>query len=143
MVILELGIMKNGVPLVSCQFFQDYNIKNSAALRAGFLSGLNTFVEHTFSDHIESFVMKNFKIIFQSYRICKTAVTVYCIGDKRLKIQTAKKALNKVAEEFNKKYGHLKTITSDLSQYTDFIHNLNEILGDLIRSTDDRVKSVF
>ncbi|MDD1777759.1 MAG: hypothetical protein LUQ65_06270 [Candidatus Helarchaeota archaeon] len=143
---MELGIIKDGVPLVSKQYYEEHQIKNSAILRAGFLSGLNAFVEHTFSEEIEGFQMKNFKLMLTSRTIQNpnaTKIIFYCIGDKELDLNIVKKVISKVLDEFVKKYGHLKQLSGDLSKYLEFQQSMDKILGDLIRKPDDRVRSVF
>jgi hypothetical protein len=143
---LELGIIKDGVPLVSKQYYNVNKIKNSAVLRAGFLSGLNAFVEHTFSEEIEGFQMRNFTIMLLTRAIQNpnaTKIIFYCIGDKELDLNIVKKVITKVLDEFVKKYGHLEQLSGDLSKYLEFQRSMDKILGDLIRSPDDRARSVF
>jgi hypothetical protein len=143
---LELGIIKDGIPLVSKQYYEENQIKNSAVLRAGFLSGLNAFVEHAFSEEIEAFRMKNFKLMLISRTIQNpnpTKIIFYCIGDKELDLNIVKKVITKVLDEFIKKYGQLEQLAGDLSKYHEFQESMDKILGDLIRKPDDRVRSVF
>ncbi|MFX1452948.1 MAG: hypothetical protein ACFFCM_19080 [Promethearchaeota archaeon] len=146
MVIFELGIVKSGVPLVSKQYYEEYKVSVDSVLRAGFLHGLTTFVEEVFSDNIESFTMKNFKIAFISQTLnnsIREKLTVYCIGDNKLNIKFAKKALTQVLEEFIKKYGNLENFSGDILLFKEFGKVLDQILGDLIRKPDDRFRSVF
>ncbi|MFX0142144.1 MAG: hypothetical protein ACFFDN_51375, partial [Candidatus Hodarchaeota archaeon] len=146
MVIFELGIVKSGVPLVSKQYYKEYNVNVDSVLRAGFLSGLTTFVKEVFSDNIESFTMKNFKIAFISHFLNqKKGENIICfvIGDKNLKLKFAKKALTEVLNEFLKKYGNLENFSGDLNIFSEFSKVLDEILGDLIRKPDERFRSVF
>lgn len=145
-VILELGIIKDGVPLVSRQYYNENQIKNSAILRASFLSGLNSFVEHTFSEEIEGFQLKKFRLMLTTRTIQNPAVTkfiFYCIGDKEIDLNIVKKVITKILDEFIRKYGQLGRLSADLSKYVEFQQSMDKILGDLIRKPDDRVRSVF
>ncbi len=143
-VILEIGISSSGVPLVSKQYYDEYNIKDSAILRAGFLSGLNAFVNQTFSDEIESFSMKKFTIVLSTSSTEKAHNLIfYAIGDKKIDQKTAQKALARVKEEFFKQFGKLDRYSGDLTIYEDFQEVIDTLLGDLIRKPDERVRSVF
>jgi len=145
-VILELGIVSSGIPLVSKQYYAEHGVKDSTILRAGFLSGLNAFVEQTFSDEIESFHMKNFTIVISTSPIAEvnaSKLIFYAIGDKKVHLKTAQRALTKVREEFFNKFGKLKKYSGDLSTYSEFEKVIDAILGDLIRKPDERVRSVF
>jgi hypothetical protein len=138
--------MKSGVPLVSMEYYTDHNANVPPVLRAAFLSGLNTYVEQTFSDEIEAFEMTNFKIVFLSRRLPHLPiekVQSYCIGDKKLNLKNANRLLTEVLEEFIAQYGHLKELKGNLSRYHPFKAVIEKKLGDLTRSPDDRVRSVF
>ncbi len=138
--------MKSGVPLVSMEYYTDHNVNVPPVLRAAFLSGLNTYVEQTFSDEIEAFEMTNFKIVFLSRRLPHLPaekVQSYCIGDKKLNLKNTNRLLTEVLEEFISQYGHLKELKGDLSRYHAFKAVIEKKLGDLTRSPDDRLRSVF
>ncbi|NVM31510.1 MAG: hypothetical protein HWN65_21920 [Candidatus Helarchaeota archaeon] len=146
MAILEIGIIKGGVPLIAKQYYKEHKINVNPVLRGGFLSGLNTFIEQTFSSDIESFIMKNFKMVFLTHQLNdsnRTKLIIYCIGDKNLEIQMARKALTKVVDAFTNKYGNLENFKGDLTIFKEFQRVIDDILGDLIRKPDDRVRSVF
>ena len=49
----------------------------------------------------------------------------------------------RVSEEFIKKYGELESFGGEVGVFKDFQDVIDEILGDLIRSADDRVRSIF
>lgn len=146
MVIYELGLLNCGLPLISKQYYEEYNKKVDPLLRGGFLSALNAFAEEVFSDQIDSFTLKNFKIVL----LCKPfnpskqeTIISYCIGDTKLKLETAKKALTKVLEEFIIKYAHLESLKVDLKVFDDFLPVFDEVVGDLAKKPADRLKSVF
>ncbi|MFX1298219.1 MAG: hypothetical protein ACFFD2_25615 [Promethearchaeota archaeon] len=141
--IYELGILHHGIPLISRQYYEEYKV--DPLLRGGFLSALNSFAEEVFSDEIDSFNMKNFKIIVLSQPFANTSERIfsYCIGGRKISPKVAKRALIRILEEFNQKYSHLKTLACDLAIFEEFLPILDEILGDLARSTDERARSVF
>ena len=146
MVIFELGIVKSGVPLVSRQYYKDYNVNVDPVLRGGFLSGLNAFVQEVFSDKIDSFSMENFKIAFISYFLKHTkgeSIILYCIGDKNLNLKFANKALTYVLDKFLEKYNELKDFIGDVKIFDEFNQTIDDILGDLAKKPDDRFRSVF
>lgn len=146
MAILELGIVKDGVPLVSKQYYQEYKVKVSQVLRAGFLHGINAFVSEVFSDEIQSFTLQNFKIVMLTHLMDEsgdTKLITYCIGDKKLNLKFAKQALNKVSEEFFEKYGPLEAFDGNIGLFADFDQVLERILGDLGKKPDDRFRAVF
>ena len=121
-------------------------MKESTILRAGFLSGLNAFVQQTFSDEIESFHMKNNTIVLLTSskdEVNATKLIFYCIGDKKVNLKTAQKALTKIRDAFFNKFGKLKKYSGDLSIYSEFEQVIDAILGDLIRKPDERIRSVF
>ena len=146
MVIYELGLLNSGLPLVSKEYYKDYNMKVDPILRGGFLSALNAFAQEVFSDEIDSFSLKNFKIVLLSkpfHGSSQETIISYCIGDGKLKLETARKALTKVLEVFFANYGHLKSLKVDLDVFNDFVPIFDEIVGDLARKPEDRLKSVF
>jgi hypothetical protein len=146
MVIYELGLLNCGLPLVSKQYYKDYNMNVDPLLRGGFLSALNAFAQEVFSDQIDSFSLKNFKIVLLSKPFNSSGqetIISYCIGDSKLKLETAKKALTKVLEVFFANYGHLKSLKVDLTIFNDFVTIFDDIVGDLARKPEDRLKSVF
>ena len=146
MVIYELGIINNGVPLISNQYYEEYNLSVDPMLRGGFLSALNSFAEEVFSDSIESFSLKNFKIILFTHPFRESSssrVIYYIVGDKKVNLKIATKALTRVAEAFTKIFSYMETLSSDLSCYYDFSNIINGILGDLTKKPEDRLKSVF
>lgn len=66
MVIFELGIVNNGVPIISKQYYKEHGMSVDPLLRGGFLSALDSFATEVFADEMESFSMKNFKIVLLS-----------------------------------------------------------------------------
>ena len=90
MVIYELGIAKNGIPLVSRRYYDDHNVKMDTELYSGLISGIDMFVKETFSDEIETFSLKSFKIAFYSQTLNPDdpddIITAFCIGNKKFKI---------------------------------------------------------
>ena len=146
MVIYELGLLNCGLPLISKQYYKEYNMNVDPLLRGGFLSALNAFAQEVFSDEIDSFSLKNFKIVLLSKPFNSSGqetIISYCIGDSKLKLETAKKALTKVLEVFFANYGHLKSLKVDLTIFNDFVTIFDDIVGDLARKPEDRLKSVF
>ncbi|NVM54454.1 MAG: hypothetical protein HWN66_12190 [Candidatus Helarchaeota archaeon] len=146
MVIFELGIVNNGVPIISKQYYKEHNMAVSPILRAGFLSALNSFAEEAFADSVESFTMKNFKIVILSRLLRKFPpldVIAYTIGDKKLKLKVAKSALTRILDEFIKQYGYLEDLSVNLTIFNDFLQVFDDILGDLAKKPDDRLKSIF
>jgi len=145
MTLYELGLLSNGVPLISRQYYEEYKV--DPLLRGGFLSALNAFVEEVFSDEIETFAMKNFHIILMNRHFPKPTsserIVSYCIGSKKLSTKVAKRALTRVLEEFIQRYGHLKSLSCDLAVFEDFLPILDDILGDLTKTADARARSVF
>jgi hypothetical protein len=144
MKIYELGLLHHGVPLISKQYYQEYKV--DPLLRGGFLSAMNAFAEEVFSDEIESFVMKNFRIVLLSHPFPETStdrLVSYCIGSKKLSPKVAKRALTRVLEEFTQQFKHLKDLNIDLAMFDDFLPILDDILGDLAKSADERARSVF
>ncbi|TFF88715.1 MAG: hypothetical protein EU549_02480, partial [Promethearchaeota archaeon] len=127
MVIYELGLTRAGIPLVSKQYYEEHNMSVDPVLRSGFLSALNSFAEQAFSDEIESFTMKNFRIVLLSFTKKDHSITSYCIGDKNLNLKVTKKALTKILDKFIKKFG-IKKLPSDLSKYDCFLPVFDEIL---------------
>jgi len=146
MVIYELGLLNCGLPLISKQYYEEHNKKVDPLLRGGFLSALNAFAEEVFSDQIDSFTLKNFKIVLLSKPFNQSkqeTIISYCIGDNKLKLETAKKALTKVLEEFIVKYAHLVSLKVDLKIFDEFLPVFDEVIGDLGKKPEDRLKSVF
>jgi hypothetical protein len=134
------------VPLVSKEYYKEYKVTIDPAMRAGFLSALCAFTEETFAEELESFTMKNFKIVLQS-RVMRESPPVhiftYCIGDKKIKIKPALKALTRVLDEFTKKYSYLKSFTGDLEIYEKFEEVIDSILGDLAKKPTDRLRTLL
>ncbi len=131
---------------MSKQYYADYEIEDHSVLRAAFLSGLNAFIEQTFSDEIESFEMKAYTILFLIRPLNNTdpkKLMSYCIIDKKSQMKTAKNALIKILDRFIERYGHLESLGGDLSKFSEFEKFIDKILGDLIRRPDERVRSVF
>jgi hypothetical protein len=142
--IYELGLLHNGIPIISRQYYEEYKL--DPLLRGGFLGALNAFAEEVFSDEIDSFIMKNFKIIILSSPLneaCQGNIVSFCIGSKKLSLKVAKRALTRVLNEFIEQFKHLETLTCDLAIFEDFLPVLDQILGDLAKSTDDRARSIF
>ena len=145
MVIYELGIIKAGVPLVSKLYYKEHSIPVDPVLRSGFLSALNSFASQAFADEIESFTMKNFRIVLLSREIIidkPTNLISYCIGDKKLNLKLAKKALNRVLDEFLALYD-IKNLPANLNEYNKFLQILDDIIGDFAKKPEDRLKSIF
>ncbi|MHA1268998.1 MAG: hypothetical protein ACTSPY_04355 [Candidatus Helarchaeota archaeon] len=145
MVIYELGIINSGVPLISKQYYEEHSMSVDPILRSGFLSALNSFAAQAFSDEIESFNMKNFKIVLFTHKIGdgdSGNIISYCIGDKKLNLKLAKKALTRIMEEFINKFGS-SDLPNDLNEFDAFIPIFDEILGDLVKKPEDRLKSIF
>ncbi len=146
MVIYELGLLNCGLPLISKQYYKEYNMNVDPLLRGGFLSALNAFAQEVFSDQIDSFSLKNFKIVLLSkpfHPSSQETIISYCIGDGKLKLEMARKALTKVLEVFFAKYGYLKSLKVDLVMFEEFLPVFDEIVGDLGRKPEDRLRSVF
>lgn len=145
MTIYELGILNNGVPLISRQYYEEYKV--DPLLRGGFLSALNAFVEEVFSDEIETFVMKNFRMVLMNRPFPKpdspSHIISYCIGSKKFSAKTAKRALARILDEFVERYSYLQSLSCDLAVFEDFLPVLDEILGDLTKTADARARSVF
>lgn len=144
MVIFELGIINSGVPLVSKQYYEEHSMPVDPVLRSGFLSALNSFATQAFSDEIESFSMKNFRIVLLSREIKNASENIisYCIGDKKLNLKLAKQALTRILDEFIESYGQDK-IKRELSEYDRFLPIFDDILGDLAKKPEDRLRSIF
>jgi hypothetical protein len=146
MVIYELGLLNCGLPLIAKQYYKEYNMNVDPLLRGGFLSALNAFAEEVFSDQIDSFSLKNFKIVLLSRPFRPSSqenIIAYCIGDNKLKLETAKKALTKVLDVFFTNYGYLTSLKVDLGIFSDFLPVFDEIVGDLAKKPEDRLRSVF
>lgn len=146
MVIYELGLIKEGVLLVEKQYYQEYQMKVDPLLRSGFFSALNSFAEEAFSDSIESFSMKNFKIALLTHPISESnplKMTCYCIGDRKMNIDLAQKALTKVLGTFLKSFSFLEDFSVDLAIFEEFKKVIDNILGDLVKKPDDRLRSIF
>ncbi|NVM52278.1 MAG: hypothetical protein HWN66_01155 [Candidatus Helarchaeota archaeon] len=155
MVFYELGIIFRDVPIISKQYYKEYGMALDPTLRTGFLSALMSFASEVFSDEIDSFIMKNFKIVILSRPLIKASedstqperrphyIIVYGIGNKKLKLKTAKKALTKVLEEFLQQYGTLENWAGDIDMFAKFLPVFDEILGDLAKKPDDRLRSLF
>jgi len=145
-VIVELGIVNNGVPIISKQYYKEHGMSVDPLLRGGFLSALNSFATEVFADEMESFSMKNFKIVLLSRLLRKTppiTIIAYCIGDKKLKPKTAQNALLKVLDLFVRRYDFLEDFNVDLALFEDFIPAFDAVLGDLAKKPDDRLRSIF
>jgi len=145
LVIYELGIIHAGVPIISKQYYEEHSGPVDPVLRGGFLSALNSFAAQAFSDEIESFNMKNFKIVLLTHRNKDDEsinLISYCIGDKKLNLKLAKRALVKILDEFISRYG-TTNLPADLSEYDEFIPIFDKILGDLVKKPEDRLKSIF
>lgn len=135
MVIIELGIIKSGVPIFSREFNNDYRIKVNSVLRGGFLSGINQFIIEAFSDEIESFAMSHFNIVLFNPKIdlnngskpIHDDIFAYCIGDRKLKVKSARKTMKKIMVEFLKRYD-LENFAGDLSLFRDFDEELDKIM---------------
>ena len=144
MVIYELGLVSHGLPIVSKQYYKEYEV--DPTLRGGFLSALNAFAEEVFSDSIDSFSMKNFTIVLLTipFGVYGTInITAYCIGDKKVNLKQAKEALTKTLRAFNTQFGHLESLSCDLALFEPFKEVIDGILGDLAKKPDDRARSIF
>lgn len=123
MKILELGIVKGGEPLLSKQFNEDFYVKDPAFC-GGLISSLIAFVSEAFSDEMENFTMKNLNIVILNLKDkefdLENDLFAYCIGNKKLKVSTAKKALQKVLDEFCKQYDYLEDFSGDKEIFQEF-----------------------
>lgn len=146
MVIYELGIVNNGVLLVSKEYYKELNIIFDPSLRAGFFTAINYIATELFSDTIESFDLQNFKIIFLSRTYNapnESDIIAYGIGDKRVNLKLAKDALTRILDAFFQKYNYSEINSGNLNIYCEFEQIMDGILGDLVKNYADRLKSIF
>ncbi len=141
-----MGIINNGVPLVSKQYYKENDMSVDPMLRGGFLSALNSFATEVFADEMESFSMKNFTIVLLSRPMRETPplnIIAYTIGDKKLNLKLAKSALTRILDLFIQRYDFLDDLNVDLALFDDFIPAFDRVLGDLAKKPDDRLRSIF
>ncbi len=145
MVIFELGIIRNGVSIVSKEYYKEHGMNIDSTLRGGFLSAMTSFAGDVFSDEIEEFSMRNFKItlITRSLESGKIDLIVYCIGDKKVNLHLVNDALRKILQEFVQKYSISEIDSDDMNTFIEFEQIIDQILGDLIKSSADRLRSIF
>ncbi|MFX1298091.1 MAG: hypothetical protein ACFFD2_24975 [Promethearchaeota archaeon] len=146
MVIYELGIVCNGILLVSKEYYKEYEISLDPSLRGGIFSALTSLASEVFSDTIESFTLRNYKalLISRPHPTSKDMdIIAYCIGDKKINLELAKDALTRILDEFNQKYSYEDINSGNLNIYKVFEKKIDDILGDLAKSYTDRLKSIF
>lgn len=60
-----------------------------------------------------------------------------------MNLDLAQKALTKVLETFLKSFSFLEDFSVDLAIFEEFKKVIDNILGDLVKKPDDRLRSIF
>ena len=153
MVIREAGLLFRGFNLVKKSYHKSTLGKIDSDLRSGLLTALLTFAETAFeSDSIEYFEGGKFVIAFINDKIRAEdsidpeLLISYVIMDKEKKIdkhitKVVKPMLIKLANEFKHK-NELKNL-SEVSQFTAFKKDIDEIFGSEAQNIDQKLQGLF
>ena len=153
MVIREAGLLFRGFNLVKKSYHKSTLGKIDSDLRSGLLTALLTFAETAFeSDSIEYFEGGKLVIAFINDKIRAEdsidpeLLISYVIMDKEKKIdkhitKVVKPMLIKLASEFKHK-NELKNL-SEVSQFTAFKKDIDEIFGSEAQNIDQKLQGLF
>jgi hypothetical protein len=153
MVVREAGLMFRGFTLVKKTFHKTDKGKIDIDLRSGLLDAILSFAESAFMESsIEYFQGNKFIIVFIKNEIMSNDstepefLTSYTILDREKKIEKyihkiiqplLKQAINEFSSLNNGKN------LSEVSQFREFKHNLDEIYGIDAKTLDQKLKGVF
>ncbi|MFX1312622.1 MAG: hypothetical protein ACFFHD_08430 [Promethearchaeota archaeon] len=151
MAVLEVGInigMKN---LVDIKYYSSSDKILNPDIRAKFLTGLENFITDIFGDELNVISLSSFEIVC-CYQMVqspnKTANTTkpllsYAIIEKSTDHNFVKKHLQEIISHFLNRYSLDNLFSKKPRYFKDFIQQIDEILGDLRLTKEDRIRSIF
>ncbi|MHA1312109.1 MAG: hypothetical protein ACTSWR_08955 [Candidatus Helarchaeota archaeon] len=146
MVVIEIGIMKNGLIVFNRSYHDEKEIKIDIDLRGAFLSVINSFIGETTPNEIEIFKMKKYKIIILNClepNLIDSNICIFCIGSTKLDEKMITKILDNILKIFLEKYNNLNDFSGNVSIYNEFKNIIDKIIGDLSKKPSDRLESIL
>lgn len=139
--------MVTGVSIVRKRYHSKESDKEShLILRDGLVAAIQGFASTVFKDQVETFVMKDSKVLILSGRILveerEEPLYVYAICDKDAPEKAVREALNRIREAFTEAHPQIDKVSSQ-SAYRSFERTIDRILGDLVLRPQDRISRLL
>ncbi|TFF97592.1 MAG: hypothetical protein EU541_08025 [Promethearchaeota archaeon] len=147
----EIGIVKEGIPLLSQKYSKSGDKNFDSLSKSALISSLLQYAESVMSP-VEYFESNKYSMIFKKGKM-KTPHTSkpskifsYVILDRRKEISEKNKKriidlCTNILDEFIKRYDGMDT--SEVSKFEKFKPFIDDTLGDLTKSLDDKFSSLF
>jgi hypothetical protein len=148
----EIGLVLEGIPLLSVQYYGSENKEVDNISKSALVSSLLQYAENVISS-VEYFESSAYSMIFKKGMMStarspdKANIFSYIIIDRRKKELPEKRKqkiinlLSVVLNEFIERYKGVET--SEVSKFKDFKKFINDTFGDLTKSVDDKFSSLF
>ncbi len=148
--IYEIGLVKEGIPLVSVHYSSSGSGDIDDISKGALISSLISYAESVMSS-VEYFESDKYAMIFKKGKMMTansglSSLLAFVIADRKRDISEKSKKrvielLTTILDEFVKRYKG--TDTSSIDQFEEFKPFITEILGDLTKSLDDKFSSLF
>jgi len=143
--IFELGIIANSVSILTCQDknceFGDFQ---SSDLRNSMLDAILKMNSVIWSQDIQSFNLRKYKIIVLVKNPKTSSFLFYCVGDTKLNVKFIKSVLERVSIRFFEQFPDvIEANTYPLNLLKKFNPVLSEIIKNLHENQTRKLKSVI
>ncbi len=140
MVVLEVGVIFNGLPVFRVDYHQE--VKGDPTLRSGMFTALQLFAKEAFADDTEELRLKNFVICVIPITDKGTDFILYAVSNKETKsTDTVRSALKKVDKKLMDIEKEIDT--ADTDENTFLLPIFGDVFKDLRLKKLDRAKKLF
>ena len=147
MAILEVGINIGPKNLVEIKYYSASDNIINPDIRARFLSGIESYITEVYGDSINVISLSNFQIICYYKTIQMPGddedntqpLLSYAITDKNVKPNLVKRHLKEIISDFMTQYTPKDIFLRESKYFVNFQPHINDILGDLKLTTEDRI----
>lgn len=143
----EVGLMVSGLAVVRTQYrSREESADDTLLLRDGLLTAVSDFASQVFQDQMETFEMKELKIVILSGQIKvgddTQTLLVYAICDREVRQKSVREALTRIHESFVEAHPSIDRVIVP-SKYREFAKTIDKILGDLVLRPQDRIQRIL
>ena len=140
MVVLEVGVIFNGLPVFRVDYHQE--VKGDPTLRSGMFMAIQLFAKEAFADHTEELRLKNFVVCMIPITGKGTEFILYAVSNKETRstdtIRLALKQIDKKLMDIEKEID-----TADTDENTFLLPVFGDVFKDLRLRKLDRAKKLF
>jgi len=151
MAVLDVGINLGLKNLVDIKYYSSSDKILDPNIRARFLTGIENFITEVFGDKIKVISLSSFEIVCNYKMVQLPSKLVnkprpllsFAIIEKGTDHEFVKKHLREINSHFLNHYSLNDIFSKKPKYFKNFIPRIDDILGDLRFTLEDRLKTVF